>query len=112
MCAAQALTPGEVAPLLAALRPVTRTAASSRRVAAYLVLCRGFSSPGAGPSRGWRTGGGTVQQLLARETASGETASGEIASGEIVSGAPRPRPPSLEAQLELRPQLRKHSQVS
>ena len=107
MCAAQALTPGEVAPLLAALRPVTRTAASSRRVAAYLVLCRGFSSPGAGPSRGWRTGGGTVQQLLARETASGETASGEIASG-----APRPRPPSLEAQLELRPQLRKHSQVS
>jgi hypothetical protein len=45
-----ALTPEEAEPLLGTLRPVTRTAASSRRVAAYLVLCRGFSSPGAGPS--------------------------------------------------------------
>ena len=67
-----ALTPEEAGPLLATLRPVTRTVASSRRVAAYLVLCRGFSSPGANPnpnpnpcaslvrvrvaSRGWRTG--------------------------------------------------------
>ena len=75
-----ALTPEEVEPLLATLRPVTRTAASSRRVAAYLVLCRGFSSPGAGKSGGWRKGSGTVQQLL-REA---------------------PRPPSLESQLEAR----------
>ena len=84
-----ALTPEEVEPLLATLRPVTRTAASSRRVAAYLVLCRGFSSPGAGKSGGWRKGSGTVQQLL-REA---------------------PRPPSLESQLEVRPELRAHSRA-
>ena len=84
-----ALTPEEAEPLLATLRPVTRTAASSRRVAAYLVLCRGFSSPGAGPSRGWRTGGGTVQQLLKE----------------------MPRPPSLESQLEAQPELREQSQA-
>ena len=83
---AASLTPDEAVPLLATLRPVTRTAASSRRAGAYLVLCRGFSSPGAGPSRGWRTGRGTVQQLLASSST--------------------PPPPSLEEQLETLPQLR------
>lgn len=55
----------ERAQLLDSVRPLTQTVPTAQRVAALLVVCRGFFSPGAGSAHGWRTGGGTIQQLLA-----------------------------------------------
>ena len=59
-----ALDEAEAEQLLRSARPLARSVSTSGRVGSLLVLCRGFSSPGVGASRGWRRGGGTVQQLL------------------------------------------------
>ena len=87
------LTSDEAEELLDELRPLTRTAASSARVAAFLVLCRGFGSPGAGSRGGWRTGRGTVQQLLAG------------------AAPPPPLAEALEQEWLRRPGLREHSRA-
>jgi len=49
------LTMRERDALLLAARPLTTTASTSRRLPSLVLLCRGFFSPGYGPTNGWRS---------------------------------------------------------
>ena len=75
--------------LLNALRPIAQTVPTAMRLRTLLVVGRGFHTPGAGPTaHGWRSGKGTVQQLVSRVSGADGTTPAVAALDAWLASAP------------------------